>query len=87
MTFWEHIYPQYIHKLSYEDLMNDPEKHIKELLKYCDLDYENSCLEFYKNKRPIKTVSAAQARKPIYKSSVSSYKNFEPYLKELFSKL
>ena len=87
MTFWEHIYPQYIHKISYEDLINDPEKHIKELLKYCDLDYENSCLEFYKNKRPIKTVSAAQARKPIYKSSVSSYQNFEPYLKELFSKL
>ena len=87
MKFWENIYPQYMYNINYEDLIESPEKHIKSLLNYCDLKFEKSCLEFYKNKRPIKTVSAAQARNPIYKSSVSSYQNFEPFLKEMFSKL
>ena len=60
---------------------------MEELLKYCDLEFEEKCLEFHKNKRPIKTVSAAQAREPIYKSSISSYKNYEKFMEEFFSKL
>ena len=31
---------------------------------------------------PIKTLSLNQANKPIYKTSVNSSKNFEPYLKK-----
>ena len=34
---------------------------------------------------PIKTLSLNQANKPIYKTSVNSSKNFEPYLKKIFS--
>ena len=38
------------------------------------------CLSFYKNKSPIKTMSTAQARKPIYKTSVKSFEKFKDYL-------
>ena len=52
---------------------------IKELLKFCDIEFEQNCIEFYNNKRPIKTVSINQARQPIYKSSVNNYQNFEKF--------
>ena len=42
---------------------------------------------FYKSERAIKTVSSAQARKPIYKSSIKSYENYKYFLADFFSKL
>ena len=38
-------------------------------------------------KRPIKTVSSNQARQPLYDSSISSYKNYEMFMKDIFSKI
>ena len=46
-------------------IIKDPENEIKKLLNFCDLDFEENCLNFYKNKRPIKTVSSTQARQPL----------------------
>ena len=47
------------------------------LLKACKLDWDKNCLEFYKNKRAIKTASVVQVRKPIYKNSMNSWKNYK----------
>ena len=68
-------------------ILNNADDEIKKLLNFCDLNFEKECLDFYKTKRPIKTVSSAQARQPIYKSSLSSYQNYEKYMKEVFNKL
>ena len=62
MRFWQKIFPEYIYNINYEKLIEEPKKNVEELLKYCDLEFEEKCLEFHKNKRPIKTVSAAKAR-------------------------
>ena len=35
------------------------------------------------NKNPIKTMSTAQARKPIYKSSLDVFEKYKDYLKEI----
>ena len=53
----------------------------------CNLSWEDKCLKFYDNKRPIKTASNIQARKKIYKSAIDSWKNYESYLKDFFSKI
>ena len=87
MQFWHRTIPGYIHNVDYEELIDNPKKNIENLLEFCDLSFEERCLEFYKNKRPIKTVSAAQAREPLYNSSVSSYKNYEEFMGDFFSKL
>ena len=79
---------QRTHKdIKYEYLITDAKNEIKNLLSFCDLDWEDSCLEFYKNKRPVKTVSSAQVRKSFYNSSVDSYKNYENFLGDLYSSL
>ncbi len=87
INFWKKNFKNQIFDLKYEDLINNPEKKIKELIKFCDLNWQQSCLEFYKNKKIIKTVSFSQARKPIYKNSIKGTLNFKKYLKELESEL
>ena len=84
MKFWQQIFPDGFLEVKYESLIIDKEFQIKKIIKYCGLEWEEQCLKFNKNKNPIKTVSLAQARSPIYNDSVESYKKFSPYLKGLF---
>ena len=87
MNFWNKSIPQFIHNIKYENLISDSENEIKNLLSFCNLDWEKSCLEFYKNKRAVKTVSSAQVRKSFYNSSIDSYINYESFLTDLNSSL
>ncbi len=87
MKFWNGIFKSSIFNISYEDLVNDTETKIKELIRYCDLEWEKNCLDFHKNNNPIKTVSFNQANKPIYKTSIKKYEIYEKELSLLFSKL
>ena len=67
--------------VNYEDLIKDSKNEIKKIINHCELDWEENCLSFYKNKNPIKTISAAQARKPIYKSSLNAFDQYKSFLK------
>jgi len=87
MNFWNKLIPNFILNLKYEDLINDTKKEIKNLLNFCELSWENNCLEFYKNKRPIKTASDTQVRNKIYNSSVNKWKKYERFLKKYYVKL
>ena len=85
MNFWKDLFPQGFLDVQYESLIKDQNSEIKKIINYCDLNWEDQCLTFEKNKNPIKTVSLSQARRPIYNSSIKSYQKFEPYLKKLFT--
>ena len=87
ISYWKKILPNFIYELDYEKLTQHPTAQIKNLINYCNLEWNNSCLEFYKNKRPVKTASFAQVRKKIYKTSVNSWRNYEKYLKDFFRQL
>ena len=83
MNFWKEQYPNTIYNAQYEKIIEDPENEIKNMIKFCNLSWEEDCLHFYNNKTPIKTLSTAQARKPIYKTSKNSFEKFAPYLSDL----
>jgi len=83
MNFWLDLFPGFIYEAKYEKIIDNPQQEIKKLIKFCALSWEDSCLEFHKNKTPIKTMSTVQARQPIYKSSVNSYEKFSPFLEEI----
>ena len=80
MLFWNSIFPDSIYKIVYEDVIENPESEVKKLLNYLELDFEESCMDFYKSKRPVKTASSEQVRQPIYKSGVNYWKNYEDNL-------
>ena len=87
ISYWKTKIPNFISDIKYEDLINEPKLHIKDLLKCCDLEWDDNCLEFYKNKTSIKTLSVKQARNQIYKSSVDSFENYKNISKDLFKSL
>ena len=84
MTYWKNTLPKFVFDIKYEKIIDNPEHEIRNLLKVCNLSWNDNCLKFYNNKRPIKTVSNVQARKKIYKSSIDSWKNYEKYLGKFF---
>jgi len=87
MKFWNEEFEDKIYNLNYEELIKDTENQIKLLIKFCDLDWDANCLKFYQNTKTIKTVSFAQARKPIYTSSINASDKYSAYLKNLKTSL
>tara|TARA_Y100000590_G_scaffold27221_1_gene30537 strand:- start:1998 stop:3545 length:1548 start_codon:yes stop_codon:yes gene_type:complete len=87
MKFWEKYFSNNIYNLNYENLVNNSETEIKNLIKFCELNWDPNCLKHYENKRMIKTVSFNQARKPIYKSAIKSSNVYEKYLDKLVKNL
>ena len=63
--------------------MNDPVEETKKLINFCNLNWEDNCLDHTKNKTGIITVSIAQARSPIYKNSVNLNESYLKYLEFL----
>ena len=86
MSLWEEKIPNYVYNLNYEDLVNNQEKTSKKILQFCDLDWDDKCLSFYKTAVPVHTVSLHQSRQPIYKKSINSNINYSKY-KDFFDKL
>lgn len=87
MTHWQHILNLPIFTVRYEELIENQEKITNDLLEFCGLDWEDSCLDFYKLKRTINTPSYDQVRQPLYKKSVGRWRNYEKYLEPLMEGL
>ena len=86
MDFWKSKIDKKIYEINYEDLVKNQEIEIKNLLNFCNLEFEQGCLQHHKSKNPIKTVSINQSRHPIYKDSIESnlkYKNFNNLFKDI----
>jgi len=83
MEYWRNTLPGFIYDLSYEKLVTDHENQIRKLLDFCNLPWDDACLDFHKTDRRIKTASNAQVRRPIYKDSVKLWKRYEKQLKPL----
>ena len=75
MAHWRSTLPQgAFYDIRYEDLVSNTEDEARKLLEYCELEWDDRCLEFYKTKRNIRTASVTQVRQPIYKTSVAKWK-------------
>ncbi len=86
MKFWKSKIPEFILDIEYEKLVTNKNDEIKKILKFCELPWDEKCLNHEKNsKTPIKTVSASQARMPVYNSSLNSNMNFDKHLSEMFN--
>ena len=84
---WVKEYGDSIYILDNEELVNNQEKISKELIDFCDLEWEDQCLEFHKSKRQVRTASIEQVRQPINKRSIGAWKNYEKYFDELVTEL
>ena len=87
MSFWRKRYPDNIYDLRYEQLTENQEDETRKLLGFCDLDWQQECLDFHKTERAVRTASATQVRKKIYKGSSDSWRKYEEQLQPLIHDL
>ena len=87
MDYWHNLFPGKIYDISYEDLTSDQEKETRNLLRYCDLDWDENCLNFYTNTRAVKTASAVQVRNKMYQGSSDVWRQYSEHLKPLLDAL
>ena len=87
MAHFDAALPGRVHRVIYEDLVEDTEGEVRRLLDYCGLPFEASCLKFYDNDRAVRTVSSEQVRRPIFRDGLDQWRHFEPWLGPLKSAL
>jgi Tfp pilus assembly protein PilF len=83
MKHWHSVLPVQIHEVHYEELVVDPEPHIRKLTDFCGLDWDPRVLSHHESTRSIATASYAQANQPIYKSSVGKSDRYAKHLQPL----
>ena len=84
MDHYKLVASENIYDLSYEELTSSPKKNIENLLNFCNLTWEESCMNIENNNKPIFTASVIQARNKINTRSVNTWKNFSPFVTDLF---
>jgi predicted Zn-dependent protease len=80
MRHWDAALPSRVLRVHYEDVVDDLEGNVRRLLDYCQLDFEAGCVEFYNTERSVRTASAQQVRKPIYREGLEQWRHFESWL-------
>jgi len=74
-----------VYSLQYENLVENTEDEVRKLLDYCNLPFQQSCLEFNKQKRVVKTASVKQVRQAIYKTSLKPWQGLEEELTDVLN--
>lgn len=80
MDHWYNLLHPPIVDVQYENLVSDPEPHIRQLLRACGLAFETACLSPQESERAVVTASALQVRRPIYRFSINHWKHYERHL-------
>ncbi len=80
MAHFDTVLPGRIHRVHYENMVENTEGEISDVLRYCDLPFEAECLRFFENSRPVRTASSEQVRQPIYKEGVDQWRHYEEWL-------
>ncbi len=80
MAHFDQVLPGRVHRVVYEQLVEDTEAQVRKLLDYCGLPFEDQCLRFFENDRPVRTASSEQVRQPIYREGIDHWRHYEPWL-------
>lgn len=83
MDHWDQVLPGRVLKVQYEDVVADLEGQARRMLEYCELPWEDACLNFHETRRAVNTASSEQVREPIYSDAIDYWRNYEPHLADL----
>ncbi len=89
MYFWKQKLGNFIYESHYEKLVTQQVNETKNILEFCNLKFEDSCVNYTYNNIPSRTISGYQIRDKIYKSSLNlsdKYLNYFPFLNQVKKK-
>lgn len=80
MKHWDRVLPGKVLRVHYEQVVADLEGQVRRILEFLGLPFEESCLDYYRTDRAIRTPSSEQVRQPIYQAGLEQWRRYEPYL-------
>jgi len=84
MAHWRSVLPSRIFmEVDYESLVSEPLETAHRLVEFLGLTWDDACARFFETRRAVNTASAAQVRRPVYRSSVGRSASLLSYLKPL----
>ena len=83
MDHVDRVLPGWVLRVINERLVDDVEPHVRAMLDHAGLDFDPACLAFHTNKRPVRTPSATQVRRPIDRDAAQKWRAYERHLGEL----
>ena len=84
MSYWKQCHSNKIYTLKYDKLTIDQERETRNLIKFLDLNWDESCLLPEKNTQTGNTASQFQVNKKVYAGSSRNWLNYEKYLNGAF---
>jgi len=88
MEHWRRVLaPGVMLEVRYEDVVNDLEGQARRLINHCGLSFDARCLAFHRAPRVVRTASAAQVRRPLYRGSVGRWRAFGDLARPLYDAL
>lgn len=87
IAHWRDDFGDSIFEVRYEDLVSDPVRVGAALAPACGLEWRDSAVEVERNATVCLTQSAAQVRRPIYRSSAGSWRHYRTQLEPLIEAL
>ncbi|MFT4198572.1 MAG: sulfotransferase [Pseudoxanthomonas sp.] len=83
MAHFDQVLPGRVHRVFHEAMVEDTEAQVRALLDHCRLPFEDGCLRFFENDRPVRTASSEQVRRPINRDGVDHWRHYEQWLAPL----
>lgn len=80
MSHWKSLYGSDILNFSYDSFVSEPRAQLEQLLAFCGLEWEESCLAFHRVGNAVKTASVWQVREPLYGRSSGRWRNYAAQL-------
>jgi hypothetical protein len=83
MSHWQEALDLPILEVSYEEIVTEPEGQTRRMLAFLGLPWDEGCLRFHENPRPVTTSSMQQVRRPLYQSSIGRWRHYARLVAEL----
>ncbi len=83
MAHWKKVYPNSIHTVIHERLVEDTTTEVGAMLDYLGLPLEQQCIEPHTTARRVKTASSEQVREPISAKGIGQWQVYEEQLAPL----
>lgn len=80
MQHWQSVLPEAPFDLHYSELVVNQEEKTRQLIDYIGVPWDDRCLNFEDNSRPVTTASNWQVRRPMNQSGLDRWKKYDQHL-------
>lgn len=84
---WQRLFPGRLFEIDYRLLVENQEQESRRLIAHLDLEWDEACLTFHRNLRPVDTPSDWQVRQALHDRSLGRWRHYEAELAPLLEGL